>query len=388
MSQRTVAERERPYGKLFILFAALFALLSFTVVACKSSKNTPSATATQPATPTALAFACAPAGSATSLTGAGSTFDNPLFSKWVAVYKSLCGVENNYQSIGSGGGITNITNKTVDYGASDAIMNATQIAAAAAGGPIMHVPVTLGGVAIIANLSGIQSGQLKLTPDVLANIFLGKITKWNDPAITGINSGLTLPNTDIAVVHRSDGSGTTFLFTDYLSKISADWKSQVGAGTTVNWPAGVGADKSAGVAAQVKQVPGAIGYVEATYAIQNNIPWAAVQNSSGKYVEPTLSAISAAATGVTLPDDMKVLVDNSTNPDAYPISGFSWALIYQNQTDMAKAQTLANYFWWGIHDGQSYSEALGYAKLPSDAVAKAEAELNSMTVNGQPLKFK
>ena len=391
MSIGTGERRRTPFRSLLLITAAVLAVLSIALGACKSSKTTPSATKTAAKTSAATSAAqsaCPPAGSATSLTGAGSTFDAPLFQKWTDQYKTTCGVENNYQAIGSGGGITNIQNKTVDYGASDAIMSASQEqTAVAAGGPIMHVPVTLGGAAIVANLPGIQKGQLKLTPDLLAKIFLGQIPKWNDPAVAAVNAGLSLPSTDIAVVHRSDGSGTTFIFTDYLSKVSADWKNGPGLGTTVNWPTGIGGQGSAGVAAQVQQVTGAIGYVEATYAIKNNIAWAAVQNSSGNYVEPTLAAISAAASGVTLRDDMKVMVDNSSNPDAYPISGFSWALIYQNQTDQAKAQTLANYFWWGLHEGQTFGEALGYAKLPADAVTKAEAEIKSMTVNGQPVKF-
>ncbi len=388
MSQRTVAERERPYGKLFILFAALFALLSFTLVACKSSKNTPSATATQSAasTPTALAFACAPAGSATSLTGAGATFPYPLYSKWIAEYKSVCNVEINYQSIGSGGGIKAITDKTVDYAGSDAIMNADQTAKAeAAGGPIFHIPMTMGGIAVVVNLPGIQPGQLKLTPDVLAKVFLKQIKKWNDAAIAGINPGLTLPDTDIAVAHRSDGSGTTFQFTSYLSKISTDWKSRVGSGATVNWPGDVGGQGNDGVAGLVQQTPRAIGYVEVAYAIKSNMVWAALQNSSGKFVQPTLAGISTAAVGVALPDDMKILLVDSSNPDAYPIAGFSWALVYVNQPDQAKGQTLVNYLWWSIHDGQAFSEALNYGKLPAAAVTKAEAQIKSIKYNGTPI---
>jgi phosphate transport system substrate-binding protein len=381
-------QRRKPYGKLLLLAGALVALLSFTLVACKSSKKTPSATATQAAasTPTEQAFACPPAGSAASLTGAGATFPYPLYSKWIAEYKSVCSVEINYQSIGSGGGIKAITDKTVDYGASDAILNADQTSAAeAAGGPILHIPMTMGGEALVVNLPGIQSGQLKLTPDVLAKIFLKTIKKWNDPAIAGINTGLTLPDTDIAVVHRSDGSGTTFLFTDYLAKISTDWQSQVGSGSTVNWPGDVGGQGNDGVAGLVQQTPGAIGYVEVAYAIKSNMVWAALQNTSGKFVEPTLAAISAAAVGVTLPDDMKVLIDNSDNADAYPIAGFSWALVYVNQPNQAKGQTLVNYLWWSIHDGQAFSEPLNYGKLPAAAVTKAEAQIKSIMYNNQPI---
>jgi phosphate transport system substrate-binding protein len=361
-------------------------VLSLAFAACSSSSNSNGATATAPAQPTGTqqaAAVCPPAGAAKSLTGAGSTFDNPLFTKWNAEYKTACGVEINYQSIGSGGGIKDITDETVDYGASDAIMTAAQDAAAS--GTILHIPVTMGGAAVVVNLPDLQQGQLKLTPDVLAKIFLKQIKKWSDPAIALANAGLTLPDTDIAVVHRSDGSGTTFLFTDYLSKISADWKSQVGSATTVSWPGDIGGEGNAGVASQVKQVPGAIGYVEVTYAIQINMTWAAIQNKAGKFEEPTLPGISASAVGVTLPADMKVLIDNSENPDAYPISGFSWVLVYQDQTDQAKGQTLVSYLWWSIHQGQGFSEALNYAKLPDTVVTKAEAQIKSITYNSQPV---
>jgi len=388
-------ERRRLPYRLLLIAGLLLAVLSIALVACKSSKKTtPTKTvvktsvATSANTP-AQTTACPPPGSASSLTGAGSTFDNPLFTKWNDEYNTKCSIQINYQSIGSGGGITNIQNKIVDFGASDAIMSDSQEETAVAnGGAILHIPVTIGGEAVVVNLPGLTQGQLKLTPDVLAKIYLGQITKWNDPAVTSINAGVTLPSSDIAVVHRSDGSCTTFIFTDYLSKVSADWKNGPGAGTTVNWPVGVGGEKNAGVAAQVTQITGAIGYVEVTYAIQTKMTWASLQNSSGRYVEPTLAAISASAAGVTLPADMKVLIDNSSNPVAYPISGFSWALVYQNQTDQGKAQALANYLWWGIHEGQNDSEPLGYAKLPADAVTKAEAQINSLTVNGQPLTFK
>jgi phosphate transport system substrate-binding protein len=376
-------QRPGPYGKLLLLAGALLTLLSLSLVACNSSsggsKGTP--TAQPQGTGTAQSAAlCPPAGAAKSLDGAGATFPYPLYSKWVDAFKAACGVEVNYQSIGSGGGIKQITQKTVDYGASDAIMTAQQEQdAVAAGGTILHIPMTMGGIAVVVNLPNIQQGQLKLTPDVLANIFLKKITKWNDPAIAQANAGLTLPDTAIAVVHRSDGSGTTFQFTDYLSKVSPDWQSQVGSATSVQWPGDIGGDGNEGVANQVKQNTGAIGYVEVAYAIQSNMTWAAIQNKSGKFVEPTLAAISAAAVGITLPDDMKILIDNSDNRDAYPISGFSWALVYVDQQDKAKAQALVSYLWWSIHDGQQYSEALNYAKLPDAVVTKAEAQIRSIT---------
>jgi phosphate transport system substrate-binding protein len=265
-------------------------------------------------------------------------------------------------------------------------MNDEQTAAAeAAGGPILHIPMTSGAVAVVFNLPGVQSGQLKLAPDVLADIYLKKITKWDDPRIAADNSGVNLPSTDIAVVHRSDGSGTTFIFTDYLSKVSPDWKTGVGSGTSVNWPGDIGGEKSAGVAAQVAQIPGAIGYVELAYAVQNNLPWAAVRNKSGDFVEPGLEATTAAAVGVSLPADMKVLLTDSDNPSAYPIVGFTWVLAYRNQPDKAKGQTLAYYLWWSIHDGQSFAKDLLYAPLSPEAVKNAEAEIKSMTYQGQPL---
>jgi phosphate transport system substrate-binding protein len=265
-------------------------------------------------------------------------------------------------------------------------MTDAQIAAAnMAGGPILHIPMTSGAVAVVYNLQGISSGQIKLTGDVLANIYLGKITKWNDTAITTLNPDLNLPNTDIAVVHRSDGSGTTFIFTNYLSKVSSEWQTKVGNATSVEWPAGIGGEKNAGVAGQVKQIPGSIGYVELAYAVQNNIPWVKMKNAAGNYIEPSLAATTKAAEGVTIPDDMKIMITNSTNPDAYPIAGFTWILAFVNQKDQAKGLALVNMLWWAIHNGQQYTTALDYAPLSSTAVTKAENEILSIKYNGQPL---
>ena len=350
-----------------------------------ASSQTPSAGATTSATKTA-ASPCPPSGAAKGLTGAGASFPYPLYSKWTAQFNQQCGVQINYQSVGSGAGISQITAKTVDFGASDGIMTDQQIAdAQAAGGAILHIPMTSGAVAVIVNLSGIQQGQLKLTPDVLADIYLKNIKKWNDSRITDLNPGLNLPSTDIAVVHRSDGSGTTYIFTNYLSKVSQAWKDQVGNATTVQWPGDIGGEKNDGVAQQVKQTQGAIGYVELAYAIQNNLTWASLQNKSGNYVEPSLAATTAASTGVTIPDDTKVMITDSTNPQAYPIVGFTWILAYANQTDQAKGQALVYYLWWSIHDGQQYSNDLLYAPLSAEAVKKAEAEIKSITYQGQPL---
>jgi len=321
-----------------------------------------------------------------SLNGAGATFPAPLYTKWFDEYFKITGVKINYQAIGSGGGITQITEGTVDFGASDGIMTAEQIAkAAAAHGPILHIPMTSGAVAVIYNLAGITSGQLKLTGDVLADIYLKKITKWNDPRITALNPGLNLPDAAIAVVHRSDGSGTTFIFTNYLAKISADWSTKVGNATSVNWPGDVGGQGNAGVAGQVQQLPNSIGYVELAYALQNKLSWAKMKNQAGNYVEPTLASTTKAAEGVTLPDDMKVMLTNSANTDAYPIVGFTWILAYADQTDKAKGEALVKMLWWAIHDGQQYTEAPSYAKLASIAATKAETQILSIKYQGQPL---
>jgi phosphate transport system substrate-binding protein len=368
--------------------AALAAILAaFLLAACGGGGSEGTRPSGGQLSPTLQgATLCPPPGAATTLTGAGATVPGPLYSKWIDAFGKLCDVKINYQAIGSGGGIKQITEKTVDFGASDGIMNEEQTAAAeAAGGPILHIPMTSGAVAVVVNLPGIQSGQLKLSPDVLADIYLKKITKWNAPRIAADNPGVNLPSTDIAVVHRSDGSGTTFIFTDYLSKVSPEWKTKVGSGTSVNWPGDIGGEKNPGVAAQVAQIPGAIGYVELAYAVQNNLPWSAVRNKSGKFVEPNLETTTAAAIGVPLSADMKVLLTDSDNPSAYPIVGFTWVLAYQNQPDKAKGQTLAYYLWWSIHDGQSFTKELLYAPLSAEAVKNAEAEIKSIAYQGQPL---
>jgi phosphate transport system substrate-binding protein len=321
-----------------------------------------------------------------SLTGAGATFPAPLYTKWFDEYNKLTGVKVNYQAIGSGGGISQITEGTVDFGASDGIMTADQLTKAESkSGPILHIPMTDGAVAVIYNLPGITSGQLKLTGDVLANIYLKKVTKWNDPAIMALNPGLKLPDMAVAVVHRSDGSGTTYIFTNYLAKASSDWSSQVGNATSVNWPGDIGGQGNAGVAGQVQQLPGAIGYVELAYAIQNKIPWTTLKNAAGNFVEPSLAATTKAAEGVALPDDMKVMLTNSSNPDAYPIVGFTWMLVYVNQKDRTKGEALAKMLWWAIHDGQQYTQALSYGSLAAAAVEKAENEILYMKYQGQAL---
>jgi phosphate transport system substrate-binding protein len=355
-------------ARLALLFVVVL-VIALTMVGCSSSASTPPSMSPSPTPSQPI-----------SLNGAGATFPNPLYTKWFDEYNKITGVKVNYQAIGSGGGISQITAGTVDFGASDGIMTAEQQPKAeAAGGPILHIPMTSGAVAIVYNLAGIGSGQkLKLTGDVLADIYLKKITKWNDPRITAINSGLNLPDEAIAVVHRSDGSGTTFIFTNYLSKISDEWKAKVGNATSVNWPGDIGGQGNAGVAGQVQQVAGTIGYVELAYAKQNKIAWAQLKNQSGKYLEPSLAATTKAAEGITLPDDMKVMITNSSNPDAYPICGFTWILAFVNQKDKVKGETLVKLLQWAIHDGQQYTTPLDYAPLSSMAVTKAENEILSI----------
>jgi phosphate transport system substrate-binding protein len=358
----------KPLGKYIIVLTAIV----MSVMALNACSST---VATKPS-----------ASGSTNLTGAGATFPAPLYTKWFDQYNKLTGVKVNYQPIGSGGGISQVTEGTVDFGASDGIMTAEQISKAESKhGPILHVPMVSGSVAVIYNLAGISSGQLKLTGDVLANIYLKKITKWNDPAIAIINPDLKLPDTAIAVVHRSDGSGTTYIFTNYLAKVSPDWSSQVGNATSVKWPGDIGGQGNAGVAGQVQQLPGAIGYVELAYATQNKITGASLKNISGNFMEPSLGATTRAAEGVTLPDDMKVMLTNSSNPDAYPIVGFTWMLVYVNQPDKTKGEALAKMLWWAIHDGQQYTQSLSYGSLAAPAVIKAENQILSIKYQGQAL---
>ena len=375
--------------KWLILAISMILLLAVGLMSCTSSTTTtPTQATTTP--PVTQSTTTTPAPSATTppvnLNGAGATFPQPLYTKWFSEYAKITGVQINYQGVGSGAGINQITAGTVDFGASDGIMTADQQSKAeAAGGPILHIPMTSGAVAVIYNLPNIPSAQVKLTGDVLAKIYLKTITRWNDPQITALNPGLNLPDMAIAVVHRSDGSGTTFIFTNYLMKANQDWATKVGNATSVNWPGDIGAEKNAGVAGVVQQTTGAIGYVELAYAEQNKLPWVLLQNAAGNYEAPSLQGTTKAAEGITLPDDMKIMITNSTNPDAYPICGFTWILAYVNQTDKAKGQTLVNMLWWAIHDGQQYGTPLDYASLSAAAVAKAENEIRSITYQGQPL---
>lgn len=322
---------------------------------------------------------------ANTLIGAGSSFDNPLFSKMFSEYNKLNGLRVNYQSVGSGAGISQLTNKTVDFGASDAVMNGKQDSAMS--GPALHIPITAGAVAISYNLADVKD-TLMLTPAVLADIFLGKITKWNDSKITAINKGVKLPATDILIAHRSDGSGTTNIFTTYLAKVSEEWSTKVGKGSSVNWPTGLGGKGSEGVAGTIKQTPGAIGYIELAYAIQNNMAFAKVQNISGNFITPTIASVTAAA-NIQIPADGKVSLTNTDAADGYPISGFSWVLIYKeqkyNDRTSDKAERLLKLLSWMIHDGQQFSSALTYAPLSPAAVSVGDAILKSATFDGKAI---
>lgn len=325
-----------------------------------------------------------PSSQKVALTGAGSSFINPLMSQMVDKYHSeYSQVTVNYQSVGSGAGIKQISEQTIDFGASDGPMTDDQLSKAK-GGPILHIPLSLGTVAVVYNLPN-GPKELKMSATNLADIFLGKITKWNDPKITADNSGVSLPDTAITVAHRSDGSGTTFIFSDYLSNVSAEWQSKAGKGTSLNWPAGVGGKGNEGVAGVVKQTPGAIGYVELAYAHQTKISFATMQNKDGKWVQPSAKGASAAAAAAQIPNDMRVSIVNAPGADAYPITGFVWGLVYQQQTDKDKGLDVVHFMNWAIHDGQSLGEALDYAKLPDNLVTRIEAMLKSVTYQGQAL---
>ena len=304
------------------------------------------------------------------LNAAGATFPYPMYSKWFDQYhQAHSNVQINYQSIGSGGGIRQLLDKTVDFGASDGPMTDEQLKQASV--PILHFPTVLGADVPSYNLPGV-SAELNFTPEALGGIFLGKITKWNDPAITSANPGVKLPGDDIVVVHRSDGSGTTYIWTDYLSKISPEWKQKVGTATSVNWPVGLGGKGNEGVAGLVQQTPNSLGYIELIYAIQNKIAYARVKNSSGAFVKADLASVSAAAAAVAkfMPDDFRVSITNPEGKAAYPIASFTWLLIPAKFTDTAKRDVVKDFLKWMMTDGQQSCEALSYAKLPKEIVAK------------------
>ena len=316
--------------------------------------------------------AALPASAQLKLNGAGATFPYVIYSKWFDVYHTKTGIEFNYQSIGSGGGIKQVTAGTVDFGASDAFLSEDQMKEIQdkQGTPIIHIPTVMGAVVVTYNLPAAGT-DLKLTQENLADIYLGNITSWDDPKLKETNPGKDLPATPILVAHRSDGSGTTNIFTNYLSKVSPAWKEKVGEGVSVNWPVGLGGKGNEGVAGTVKQSEGAIGYVELAYAVQNNMPYAALRNKAGRFVSPSFDAVSAAASGAakSMPADLRVMLTDADGKDSYPICGFTWLLIYKNMKDKEKAAAMAKFLSWAMTEGQHYAKDLYYAPLPP-AVAK------------------
>ncbi|HVP38987.1 MAG TPA: phosphate ABC transporter substrate-binding protein PstS [Candidatus Saccharimonadales bacterium] len=335
-----------------------------------------------------LALTLAAAGpapaAAASLTGAGATFPYPLYSKWFDEYaKANPGTNINYQSIGSGGGIRQITERTVDFGASDPPMTEEQIGKAPG---VLHIPTVIGAVVVVYNLAGVPAG-LKLDGETVAAIFLGQITSWNDPKVAALNPGVSLPAQAITVVHRSDGSGTTNIFTDYLSHVSTAWAKAVGKSTSVNWPVGLGAKGNEGVAGQVRTLPGTIGYVELAYAMTNKMTYASVRNRAGEFVEPSVAATTTAAAGAVskMPADLRVSIVNPPGKHAYPICGFTYLLVYREQGNRTKGEVLAKFLWWAIHDGQRMAEPLYYAPLPPPVVSLVEAKVKSLESGGSVL---
>jgi phosphate transport system substrate-binding protein len=318
----------------------------------------------------ALAVAVAAQPGTILLNAAGATFPYPIYSKWFDVYHQKDpNVQINYQSIGSGGGIRQLLAGTVDFGASDGPMSDDQLKEAKF--KILHFPTVLGAVIPIYNVSGV-SGELNFTQKAIAGIYLGTITKWNDPEIAGANSGVNLPASDIVVVHRADGSGTSYIFTDFLSKVSDDWKNKVGKGTSVQWPVGLGGKGNEGVSGLVKQTPGSIGYVELIYAVQNGITFGKVQNASGKFVKADLAGVTAAAAAAAkdMPDDFRVSITNQSGPTVYPISSFTWLLIPAQISDGAKRDAIKGFLKWMLTEGQGYNEGLAYARLPKPVIEK------------------
>lgn len=321
------------------------------------------------------------------LLGAGATFPYPLYSKMFDAYTKQTGVKVNYQSIGSGGGIRQLLNRTIDFAGSDAIMKDEDMAKLP-GGEGLHIPMALGAVVVAYNLPELGDARLKLTPDVIADIYLGKIRWWNDERIRKINPGVDVPARGIVVVHRSDGSGTTFIFTSYLSRVSKEWKEKVGAGTAVKWPVGVGGKGNEGVSGMVKQLPGAIGYMEFNYAKQNKIPVAEVMNRKGKFVAPSVESVAAAA-DVEMPDHARVMIVDTEAEDGYPISGFTWIIVpkeqkYEGRT-FERARALVDLLWWMLHDGQAFHRELDYGPITGVALKKAEALVKSIQYDGKPI---
>ena len=354
--------------------ALKFAALIMFAGACGKENATQSATSSSTATSS---------GGSVDLTGAGATFPYPLYSKWFSEYANLTGVKINYQSIGSGGGIRQLSEGTVDFGATDSPMSDDELAKAK-GGAILHIPTVLGAVVITYNLPAVTT-PLELTPQIIADIFSGRITKWSDTRITSVNPTAKLPSADILVVHRSDGSGTSYIFTDYLTKAVPTWAKTVGKGKEVKWPAGLGAKGNEGVAGQVKQTPGAIGYVELAYAKQNKLPIAAVKNQAGKFVIASVPAVTAAAAGAakTLPPntDYRISIVDAPGADSYPISSFTWILVYQHQTDPVKGKKLVDFLNWALTEGEAEAASLDYAPLPAEMASSVRAKLKTVDLN-------
>ncbi|HTY37634.1 MAG TPA: phosphate ABC transporter substrate-binding protein PstS [Bacteroidota bacterium] len=316
------------------------------------------------------------------LNGAGATFPYVIYSKWFDVYHAKTGIEFNYQSIGSGGGIKQVTEGTVDFGATDGPMSPEQMKdlETKQGTQILHIPTVMGAVVITYNVPEIGPG-LKLTPEILAGIFLGEITKWNDEKIASINKNKSLPDEAIVVAHRSDGSGTSFIFTDYLTKVSKEWETKVGKGTSVNWPVGLGGKGNEGVSGLVKQTPGSLGYVELAYAVKNNLPYASMKNKAGEFVEPTLESVTAAAAGAAknMPEDLRVSITDAEGKKSYPISGFTWLLVYKHMKEKDKGEALAKFLKWAMGEGQSYAKDLLYAPLPKEVLKKCAEKIAEMS---------
>src|SRR5882724_7237770 len=329
----------------------------------------------------------APLAGQVRLNGAGATFPNIIYQTWILTYnQKFDNVEINYQSIGSGGGIRQFSDKTVDFGGTDAPM--TDSAIATIQGNVLHIPTVLGAVVPTYNLTGL-SAPVKFTPEVVADIFLGKITKWNDARLASVNPGVTLPSQDIIVVHRSDGSGTTYVWVDYLTKISPEWAQKVGKGTSVNWPVGLGGRGNEGVAATVRQTPGAIGYVELGYALINKMPFAVLRNQAGNWITASLESVTAAAAGgmkdMGPNTDFRVSVTNSPGAQAYPAASFTWLLVHKTYSDTAKARSLVQFIWWTESEGQAKAEELGYAPLPQQLRPWIQARLKTVTAGGRPV---
>jgi phosphate transport system substrate-binding protein len=340
----------------------------------------------------ALSFGCSgnsgggEGGGAVRLNGMGATFPYPLYQKWMSEYGKINpNARIDYNSQGSGAGVQGILKQTVDFGASDGPMTDAELKTAPA--EILHIPTVLGAVVLTYNLPGVAQ-PLRFSPEVIADIFLGKIKKWNDERIKRDNEGVNLPSTDITVVHRSDGSGTSDVFTDYLSKVSPEWKEKVGRNKSPQWPTGIGGKGNEGVTGQIKNTPNTIGYVELAYAVQNKLPVAPIKNRAGNFVEPSLDAVTAAAaeTVGSIPEDLRASITDAAGGNVYPISSYTYILVYKDQKDAAKGKVLVDFLWWGIHDGEKFARDLQYAPLPDEIIKRAEAKINSITSGGKPLR--